>query len=106
MSTGVWECWTLHMRFRVALCIQGPHLPINPTHAQLWGLELSSLSLAFPSPKQADPLHPSSPTCSNFGQAALPTAAAYSSPPENQMQRQHSNPIKKRSGLVLKVRLG
>lgn len=35
MSTCVWECWTLHMPFRVALCIQGPHLPINPTHSQL-----------------------------------------------------------------------
>lgn len=113
LGTCMWELWTLHILYRVVLCMYRSHLPKTPIHSQLQqllGLELGSLSLTFPSPRQAAPLshHPLAVT---FGQAALPPEQQPTPHPlDNQIQRQetsHYSLIKKIcAGAKVRVRMG
>lgn len=62
-----------------------PRSPIRSQLQQLWGLELGSLSLVFPTPRQAFPL----PHQATFGQAALPPEQQPTPHPlDNQIQNQ------------------
>lgn len=100
----MWERWTPRTPCRVTLCRYRSYLPTSPIHSQLqqlWGLELGSLTLAFPSPRQAAPL-PHHPLAATFEQAALPPEQQPTPHPlDNHIQRQepsHHSLIKKDLG--------